>query len=719
MTASIAPGFIVIHGNQSETLRDLLRDWVRAHPLSPLENDIILVQSNGVAQWLTLSLAADPDADGDGGGLGIAAATELQLPSRFIWQAYRHVLGDDVVPVRAPLGKDLLTWRLMRLLPALIDGPDRDIFAPLARFLQDDPQLRRRHQLAARLADLFDQYQVYRADWLDDWAAGRDVLRTQRHGTQPLKDDVRWQAALWRVLLEDAAEVADGNRAAIHQRFMAACAEPDRARPPALARRILVFGISALPRQALDVLAALGRWCQVLMCVQNPCRHYWGDIVPERDLLSARRSRHQPRATHGGGAPQLVGLDHGHALLAAWGRQGRDLIGLLSEHDDLELSESRLHGISRRADVFVDASADTLLMQLQQDILDLSPLAETRGRWPAVDADTDVSVRFHACHSPQREVEVLHDQLLAAFAADPSLRPRDVMVMVPDIAVFAPHIEAVFGLHPADDPRHIPFSIADQARRAEEPLLRALEFLLSLPQSRVTATDVLDLLDVSAVQQRFGIDALQLPTIRQWIQASGIRWGLDRTQRAALDLGEPVDRNSWHFGLQRMLLGYAVGSGGAWADIEPLDEISGLDASLLGQLMALLDALNDTWQALNEPAEPRVWVERLRAMLGRFFSAEDEHEALILLRLEESLVQWQADCEDTGMDLPLPLSVVREHWLASIEDDGLNRRFFAGAVTFATLMPMRAIPFRLVCLLGMNDKEFPRERVPMDFDLMA
>ncbi|MFC2538744.1 MAG: exodeoxyribonuclease V subunit gamma, partial [Lautropia mirabilis] len=120
----IAPGFIVIHGNQSETLRDLICDWMRAHPLAPLENEVILVQSNGIAQWLTLSLAADPlpvDAGRpafDGRGLGIAAAIDLQLPSRFIWQAYRAVLGEDQVPERSPFGKDLLTWRLMRLLPA-------------------------------------------------------------------------------------------------------------------------------------------------------------------------------------------------------------------------------------------------------------------------------------------------------------------------------------------------------------------------------------------------------------------------------------------------------------------------------------------------------------------------------------------------------------------------------------------------------------------------
>ena len=745
----IAPGFIVIHGNQSETLRDLICDWMRAHPLAPLENEVILVQSNGIAQWLTLSLAADPvpvDAGRpafDGRGLGIAAAIDLQLPSRFIWQAYRAVLGEDQVPERSPFGKELLTWRLMRLLPALVARPQTQaVFEPLRRFLEDDPQLRRLHQLAAQLADLFDQYQVYRADWLEDWAHGHDRLRDS-HGLgrgniktpnametqarslpdqagKPLPEDARWQPLLWRELLADVGPGAAGdNRATIHQRFIDACMSPDAERPAGLPRRVVVFGISAMPRQALEVLSALGRWCQVLMCVQNPCRHYWGDIVPEREWLAGLRRRHAHRP---GVDPALSHLAaHGQPLLAAWGRQGRDFIGLLTQYDEEQgAAETRLLAIDRRADIFIDHEpADTLLLQLQQDILDLAPLAETRSRWPAVDPRRDRSIRFQICHSAQREVEVLHDQLLAAFAADPTLQPRDVIVMVPDIATYAPHIQAVFGLYPPQDPRFIPFSMADQQSRSHEPLLAAVEFLLDLPQARLSVSEVLDLLEVSSLQQRFGIEAEQLPQLRGWIEKSGIRWGLDPAQRQSLELDDAVAQNSWWFGLQRMLLGYVAGHTGTWSDIEPLDEISGLDGELLGRLLALVRALQDTWQDVRNPATPQEWGVRLQAMLDRFFVADEGREGILLMRLSEALQQWLDDCAEAQMDLPLPLSVVREHWLASFDDEGLGRRFFAGAVTFATLMPMRAIPFRHVCLLGMNDGDFPRSRQPADFDLMG
>ncbi len=225
----------------------------------------------------------------------------------------------------------------------------------------------------------------------------------------------------------------------------------------------MVFGVSSLPQQSLEVLGALARWMQVLMCVHNPCEHDWSHIVADKDLLRAERLR-QRRRPGGEGVIAEENLHlHAQPLLAAWGKQGRDFIRLLDAHDAQESYAQHFDAIGQRIDCFDPNPQDTLLRQLQDDIRDLRPLAETRGRWPALDARADRSIRFHVTHGPQREVEVLHDQPLSAFAADTTLRPRDVIVMVPDVAAYAPHIQAVFGLLGADDPRHLPYTLADQA----------------------------------------------------------------------------------------------------------------------------------------------------------------------------------------------------------------------------------------------------------------
>lgn len=709
----ITPGFMIVHGNRLDELRGLVVSWMTRYPLRPLESEIALVQSNGIAQWLKLALAQDPQDD-DLGGCGIAAAIEVQLPGSFMWQLYRTVLGKEEIPTTSLLDKAPLTWRLMRLLPQLIDQAH---FEPLRRFLTDDTDLRKRYQLAERLSDLFDQYQVYRADWLEDWAAGRHQLRSVRGDAKPLVAANCWQAELWRALLEDVgAQGMAQSRAGVHQRFMQRIDTLEQA-PVGLPSRVIVFGISSLPAQALEALAGLARFSQVLLCVHNPCRHHWADIVADKDLL-----RHQyRRQARKPGTPLSIDVtamhQHAHPLLAAWGKQGRDYINLLDGYDQPDSYRAGFR--EGRIDLFSESSTDTLLGQLQDDILELRPLAETRETWPPVDTEHDHSIRFHIAHSAQREVEILHDQLLARFSADSQLRPRDVIVMVPDIDSYAPHIRAVFGQLPREDRRFIPFTLADQGQRGRDPLLIALEHLLKLPDSRFAVSEILDLLDVPALRTRFGIAERDLPTLHRWIEGAGIRWGLDAEQRAGLGLPAGLEQNSWQFGLRRMLLGYAVGSGEHCEGIEPYDEIGGLDAALIGPLVALLDALSVAHRQLSAPALPEQWGERLRGLLQVFFQASSEHDDFLLVQLEDLRETWLQTCDAVMLEEALPLTVVREAWLAGLDQGKLSQRFLAGSVNFCTLMPMRAIPFKVVCLLGMNDGDYPRAQPPLDFDLMG
>lgn len=731
--ASPHSNLILIHGNHPESLRDLLVSWMKRHPLPPLENEVILVQSNGIAQWLKLALAADASPDGTEGGCGIATALEFSLPSRFLWQVYRAVLGKARVPEVSPFDKSRLIWRLMRLLPERLHEP---AYAPLRRFLQNDVDLRKRFQLSERLADLLDQYQVYRADWLQTWEQGQNGLTTRRGELQSLKEDDLWQPALWRALLDDVAyslresglEFHKG-RAAVHEAFLEKAADwPEGLIPAGLPQRLMVFGISSLPQQSLEVLAHLGRWIQVIICVPNPCQHYWGDIIPDQEILRPRRSRHEVRH----GWPRKISEEtlHQHAqpLLAAWGKLGRDFIRLLSEYDSIDSpsdGQPQLAALGRPVDLFVENDRGNLLQELQDDIRDLRPNDEARALAKPVDPKIDRSLRFHVCHGPQREVEVLQDQLLAAFNADTHLRPRDVIVMVPDIETYSPHIQAVFGRIGREDPRYLPFTVADQVQSQIDPLLRGLEQFLNLPQSRLGVSEVMSWLEIPAIRQRFGIAETDLPTLHRWIHGANIRWGLHAEHRASLDLPALEDtngppQNSWLFGLRRMLLGYALGDTATdWQGIEPHGEIGGLDAALLGPLVLFMERLEAAWLTLREPATVDVWSQRFNMLLKEFFSEETSEDAYTLMRLQQGLQEWQTTCAEAGLIEPLPLSVAGPYWLSIMEDRGLTQRFFGGDMTFATLMPMRAIPFRYVCLLGMNDGAYPRSHPPYDFDLMS
>ncbi|PSF13542.1 exodeoxyribonuclease V subunit gamma [Marinobacter fuscus] len=719
--SAIAPGFHAIHANHLEDLRRAVVYLCRQNPMPPLQSETFLVQSNGIAQWLKLALAESPGDEHSAGGLGIAAGMDFLFPARFIWQAYRAVLPEGEVPEQSPFDKHQLVWRLYRMLPKLV-GQD-DAFAPLARFLEGTDTELRNFQLAEKIADLFDQYQVFRADWLAAWEAGRNTLTTARGEEKPLSAETLWQPLLWRALVADVDTQAHTSRSQIHTRFMeqgqhlAAPANPARLPP-----RIVVFGVSSLPRQALEALYVLSRFSQVVLCVHNPCQFYWADIISDRELLTAERKR-------GKAHPLLSGLDddhlhqHANPLLAAWGKQGRDYIRLLDEFDNPEDYQARFQTSGQKIDIFSDhgdAEAPQLLHQLQNDIHNLTPLLEIRKQQRLVDPAQDHSLVFHSAHSAQREVEILHDQLLAAFNADPTLRPRDVMVMVPDINVYAPHIQAVFGRYEAGRKRHIPFTISDQGQRHHEPVLIALETLMSLPRSRFGVSEILSLLEVPGVRARFDIAEDDIPLARQWVEGANIRWGLHGAHRQSLDLPAALERNTWQAGLQAMLLGYSMGEDEAWAEVEPYGEIGGLQASLAGKLADFVHQLETLWQALQTSRSPEHWEALFSDMLAQFFHRVTGTDLLLLNRFRRQLEQWLDDAQAAGLaEQPLPLNIVRDVLLQGLDEGGLNQRFLAGKVNFATLMPMRAIPFRRVCLLGMNDGDYPRSRPPVDFDLMA
>lgn len=701
----LTSGFIVAHSHKLEDLTELVLALSRRYPLPPLTTEMVLVQSNGMAQWLKQAMAEQ---------LGIATLLELCLPSRFVWQAYRAVLGNDI-PQYSPFDKANLIWRIFRLLPQCLLLPE---FTPLRHYVAQDADLRKSYQLSERLADVFDQYQIYRTDWLSDWAVG---------GRIQADDDNLWQPVLWRHLLADVGADADHlNRATLQQHFIRRAGELNATqRPDAIPPRIIVFGISTLPQQVLEVLDALKGCCQIILCVNNPCRYHWADIVDGKAVMQ-QLVHHSPRMRYKKGMSaeqdELSLHAAAHPLLASWGKQGRDYIRLLDKFDETRQKASHFNELA--FELFDTAPATTLLGQLQQDILELRSIAETRQQWQCRLLQQDQSIQFHIAHSPLREVEILHDQLLAAFAADNSLRPRDIMIMVPDINLYAPYIRAVFGRFARTDKRYIPFTLADQGSRQHEPILIALDAILHAPQQRFSMTEVLDLIQVPAIAARFGITEQDFPLLQYWCREAGIRWGLDAAQRQSLGI-TALEQNSWRFGLRRMLMGYMTGSiaepaeSGLWQQTEPLTQVKGLQAAVAGALFQFIELLEDYWQQFQQARSPQQWGECFQQLLPQLLLANTDAEKQLLATLSASITAWTDSCREAAFDAAIPLTIAREAWLGKLDEHRLSQPFISGAVNFSTLMPMRAIPFQYVCLLGMNDGAYPRSVKPLEFDLMA
>jgi len=636
--------------NRLEILARQCGELFRQDPLPPLAAEIIVVQSRGMAVWLTMELARQ---------LSVWANCHFPFPNTLVADIFRRVLPEGEQPA---YDRQRAGWQLMELLAELKEEP---LFRHLAAYLADPLK---RFQLAGQLADLFDQYIIFRPDLIAAWEGG--------------SEEGGWQALLWQRF---TARHGRQHRAALLELFLQAM----RQGPPAdLPRRITLFGISSLPPFHLAVFDALSGHTEVNLFFMNPCRHWWGDIVPERDI-----SRRQLR--EGKGADALY-LESGNALLASMGHLARDFLVLLQERD------------CREEDLFAQPADASLLASIQRDILELTCSGY---------GEADRSVVIQSCHSPMREVEVLQDHLLALFDEDPSLSAADIIVMAPDIETYSPLVQAVFGLD-RDHPHFIPFALADKSAGADSVLLDAFFALLDLAGGRYAARDIVNLLDNPLVRRRFGLSEEDGERIRGWVDEVAIRWGRDGSHREALGL-PAYDENTWRAGLDRLLLGYAMTGGNElYAGILPFGPMEGGDADLLGRLLDAVEALFIRLSRLAGKRQLGEWGRMLQELVAACFAVDSEQEG-DMLGLRTALHNMGETQEETGFGEELDLKVVRSWLHQQLRVEKSVHGFLSGGVTFCSLLPMRAIPFKIVCLLGMNDGDFPRPHFTLSFDLMS
>ncbi|MGH8158537.1 MAG: exodeoxyribonuclease V subunit gamma [Rhodanobacter sp.] len=678
------PGGLIVHrGSRTERLADELAQQLEAQrPGNPLAAQTVVVAHPGLQRWL---LGRFAQRTGPQGSHGIAANYDMILPWQWFERTARRVLGDEAL-IGGAYRHEVLRWRLLMALPRLSA-------AEVDAYLAGDDAARRGFQLAEHLAGLYTQYLIYRPDWILDWEQ-----HPARHGRD-------WQAVLWRQLQASIHRPHRAQRSAALLDALRASADLANDAP------LHVFGVSHLPPDVLQALQATALHTSVHLYFPDPCREYWSDLRSRRFQLAQA------------GDPEALYYEIGHPLLVALGRIAQDFCITL---DECDADEER----DPLDDAEPLAGATSLLARLQSSIRCLQPeLVGAAVREQLADGAKahdilaalrwDASLRVHACHTRLRELEVLKNSLLRCLADDPTLQHRDIVVMAPDIGAYAPYLAAVFG-EPAQyrsDALHIPWHLADVGLSRAHPLMSAFAQLLDLAESRFTVSEVLDFLDVPAVARRFAIDAGSRDALERWLRRARVAWGLDAAMKAEAGAAA-IDANSWEFGFDRLYAGLIVGqdASGPFADAQlldgilPLDGVSGNAVEALGQFDRLLGELRKARDAFTNTRPLAAWSEWLLELLDALFLTDlrddAENNALDALRRLAAGLGTQA--AETGITTPLPWSVVREAVSGALEAVPERQAFLLGGVTFCGLVPQRSIPFRVVCLLGMNEGEFPR-----------
>lgn len=643
------------HSNNLSTLGDRLGQQLQDKGVSALQSTIILVQNPGMKRWLQQRIAQQT---------GICANIDFPLPSRFVWDTYQAELGG--AGKQHEYDAEVMRWRLLTLLRR---DANADELSEIGAYLGQDRHGLAALQLADRLATLFDQYQVYRPDLILGWNKGIPV-------NEP---DQAWQAWLWRQLASNH-NVLD--RSSMLDRLLHHLQSADAAACPR-SPTVHVFGLSSLSPMYLNVLGALSLRRDVHFYQLNPCRHYWGDILSRRERLRAQDE----------GLPE-------NDLLASLGSQGREFIDQLyslpvqyEDHFD-----------------FVDITPSSLLRRVQRGILELEPDSD-----PA--AVSDASIQVVNCYSELRELQVLHDRLLHWLEHDPQLHLDDIVVMCPDISKISPYIEAVFGL--PGSASYLPYAISDHNILVDDPLVIAILEWIRLPASRLTVSEVLGWLELPAVQRALDIGLADLEQIRFWIDSNHIHWGADEQHKHTIHQSAG-HLNSWRFGINR-LLGAAIMSDDsrvfgrqavAW------EQPGQTGFQLLGRLQWFIDRLHELGVQFADAVDLQGWQQRITAMLDALCSADEQDERR-LKAVRDALAELVEQAAIANFRETLDYRLLHALMLQSLQRGGSHQQYLSGVINFCNLIPMRSLPFRVVCLLGFDDESFPRRETAEQFDLIA
>ncbi|MFC7497145.1 MULTISPECIES: exodeoxyribonuclease V subunit gamma [unclassified Nocardioides] len=647
---------------RTDVLADRLGDLLATPLDDPFAEEVVVVPAKGVERWLTQRLSHRLGT-GPRGGDGVCAGVRFLNPRSLVSLLLGRERDDPWDPER-------LVWPLLATIDESLDDPG---FATLARHLGHgldgpDGELRRsrRYSVAIRLASLFASYAVQRPSLVTGWRDGDDG---------DLADDLRWQAELWRRLLGKVDAPPPDVR---HTETCAALKAGGTDLP--LPGRLSLFGHTRIPGTEVELLRALGENRDVHLFLPQPSPTLWDDlaglggVVPRDEDTSAERV--------------------GHPLLASLGRDAREL-------------RRTLDGIDAELVPTPGGDAGTLLGWLQHDLrANHAPTYAERADRQLDDADTTLQV--HACHGSARQVDVLREVLVGLLEDDPTLEPRDILVMCPDIETYAPLISAGFGLATTDGhPAHLlRVKLADRALTSTNPLLAVAGQVLELSGGRVTAADVLDLAGREPVRRRFGFTDDELDRVNRWVSRAGVRWGIDGDTRRTFGM-ERFEHNTWRAGLDRILLGVVM-SGDDHRHLGrglPLDDVGSNEIDLAGRLAELVERLATTLNGLADARTVAEWTARLRDGV-RALTDVAADDAWQLPQFERELSRAAASSREG--EIELRLSDVRAMLQSRLAGRPTRANFRTGTLTVCTMVPMRSVPHRVVCLVGLDDGVFPR-----------
>lgn len=681
----------MLYLNGAPDIRQLLNAFAEVirEPLDdPMATEWVAVPSAGMRRWASLELSRVLGA-APGRHDGIAANISFSFPGALRKLVLNAAIEGEPAIVDDPWDIERLVWTVLEVL----EESEIDFMPALA-------QGATAYGRARRIADLFDRYALHRPDLISVWASGQ--IEDRRRIRVPR--DLVWQALLWQQVRAHIAVASPPERLRARLDLLR-----ERRFELELPPRIAIFGVTSLPggEGFLDLIDALSTTRDVYCYFLEPSPK---GALRVRDALSQRAEALLEDRNDDQG-PEVVF----HPLLASWATPVREREMLLSSHGKSWFTLPEHHGGNESV---VDGSS-SLLSRIQHDIrLDRAPSGDLEI------TPEDRSIALHACHGAARQAEVMRDAILHLLADDPFLREEDIVVLCPSLRDMAPHVEAAFGAttpdvpsqsvertreYPAAISRRAPsfrYQLADRSLRTSNAYVEAFDALLGLAEGRCTASQVLEFLALAPVRRRFGFDEEEMDKVALWATIAHVRWGLSARHRQAAGFEEGFALNTWGQAIMSLLMGAAVRDvplAIAASDIAPI-AVEGDDLDLAGRLADVIFRLDALAGDFKRPRTPQRWCDALISLCFEFLEPDEtrawEREALL-----ELLAHIGDASNATGREVTteLALGEMRRVVDERLENTAGRASFFRGGVTVSSLTPLRWIPFKVVCILGLDE----------------
>ncbi len=627
----------------------------------------LVTQTDGMNNWLKLQMASN---------MGIAANYKFLKPNDLIQQVYHLFLpwGDA-----KPLSAHNQTWLLYKLLADTEFIKRYKTVSDYYNTQHSDKEIKRL-ALAEKVADLFDQYQIYRPQLIQGW--------NQASTTEVNNYD--WQKYLW-IKTKNLSNRQLIDKTLVSDFISTALFDPQNQRKlnqnmPA----VHLFGLSITTDYHLDLFYKIGQYINICFYIINPAPAvYWFEDRSEKQLAIFKNKSFNHDIQN-----------QGNALLTNWGGIIKDTFGLLFKNEAL-LNAYETIGIE-------EPLPNTLLRSIQQDIFN-NAVASDRNTLNIAQI-LDGTITINNCFTPVREVEVLYNYLVQLIdnKSNEQFSARQIVVMVSDIDAYAPYIKAVF----SNAPYKFPFTIADESLTSDDSLIGALKAILNLNAQNFKAEEVIQLLDHSYIKNRFGIYDLKL--VRNLVKQANIRFGI------AGNLENESVFISWQYGLKRIIYGLCISGGdeyfGTEPSIFPLDLVEDSNATTAIRFCHFVQVLITTITQRDKNRDLNQWILYIENVLQNLIFEPNEETDEDYDLLINQLAKYKE--LDGIVTEALSYDVFTHNLLKNLGTATRTSTFVTGGITFCSLIPMRSIPFKVVALLGLNFDKFPRKEKPVSFNLM-